>query len=166
MSMIGNFYRIDEETLHRIQRGEVLVGDILYPEDGEEDENALDIDKTWQIIHYILSGDKWDSDEDNILSKVILGGTPINEEDVGYGPALLVENTKTGIISKALDQITEEGFRKEFSLDDMLKEEIYPLVNGEGEDDLFRYAWAYFEEIKNFYREAARNNQCVLFYIN
>ncbi len=165
MSMIGNFFRTDDKTVRDLQTGKLLLGDLLYNEECEVDDDCfIDIDKSWHAIHFILSGEVWEASEDP-LSKVILNGNELNDEDMGYGPAMLVGHDDIHNINNALKSVSEEWFRKRFSISNMLKNEIYPVVDDEDEDDFFQYVYEYFKLVKEFYEEAEKENQCVLFFI-
>lgn len=162
MSMIGNFFKADDEMVQKMRQG--TTEDIIYND--AYDENMIDIDKTWHAIHFILSGDAYESDEDNVLSKLILGGTPINEEDLGYGPALLLDKNLVKQIAEALHAWDETLFREKFDFNNMIANEIYPIIDGEDENDFYNYVWDYFINLKTFIIEAAEEGQNVITFIN
>lgn len=87
MGMIGYFFRTDDETLEKIRNG--ATAEVVFQED--RNDYLLDIDKTWHAIHFILTGCKYDSEEGNILGSLIFGETPVNDDDLGYGPAMVTE---------------------------------------------------------------------------
>ena len=76
MGMIGCYIRMDDENVKELQNGAQL--DI-----SGSDDNTLDIDKSWHAIHFVLSGEVWEIDEDNLLSQVVLGGSPVNDYYMG-----------------------------------------------------------------------------------
>ncbi len=162
MSMIGNFFKADDEIVQKMRQG--TTEDIIYND--AYDENMIDIDKTWHAIHFILSGDAYESNEDNVLSKLILGGTPINEEDLGYGPALLLDKNLVKQIAEALHAWDETLFREKFDFNNMIANEIYPIIDGEDENDFYNYVWDYFINLKTFIIEAAEEGQNVITFIN
>ena len=84
MSMIGNYLMVDGETIQGIISGEIDMFEFLYNTE-HSDDDYLDIDKAWHAIHYILCGHPWEGEPPYF--NVVLGGTEINDEDVGYGPA-------------------------------------------------------------------------------
>ena len=166
MSMIGNYYMTDRETVEKIQAGELAVEDLIYGEDDNVDEECLlDIDKTWYAIHFTLTGEIDEADE-SILTKVVFSANPINDEDVGYGPVSLIGEEEVKEIDKELKNISQADFRSKFNLKDMIENEIYPVMEGEDESEFFEYVWVHFEALKNFFSKAASQNKCILFYIN
>lgn len=172
MSMIGNFYMLEQHIVEDIQAGKLsLAEDILYNEEKEPDgEDCLDIDKTWHAIHFILTGQAGKTEEatgeNTVLSKLIFSGNLLTDEDVGYGPAMLITQAEVKEIAKEIQGISRELLYKSFDLSTMLKNGVYPMINDEDEDGFFEYVWQYFEEIQRFFRVAAQENKCVIFYIN
>ena len=167
MSMIGNYYMTDEDTIKKIREGELSVEDLIYDENDDiEEEKALDIDKAWHAIHFTLTGEMDEGDEDNVLVKLTFGGSPVNDEDIGYGPALEITTDEVKEINLIVKDISQEDFRSKFSVSEMLENDIYPVIEDENEDEFFEYVWANFEALKNFLAKASKNDSCLLFYIN
>lgn len=167
MGMIGNYYMTDEETIKKIRQGEILVEDLIYnEEDNVDEEVTLDIDKAWHAIHFTLTGEIDEGNKDNILLKVVLGGKPVNDEDVGYSPAMLITADEVKEINNEIKGISEEDFHSKFNVKDMAKNKIYTIIEDEDEDGMFEYVWGHFESLKDFYSKAAEMGKCLLFYIN
>ena len=95
MGMIGCYIRMDDENVKEFQNGAEL-------DSFGNNDNMLDIDKSWHAIHFVLSGEVWGFDEDDPLSQVVLGGAPVNDDDMGYGPARLLEKD---LVKKAADAL-------------------------------------------------------------
>ncbi len=161
MGMIGYFFRTDDETLEKIRNGS--TADVVFQKDMED--YLLDIDKTWHATHFILTGHKYESEEDNILNPLIFGETPINDDDLGYGPAMLVKKDTVAQIAAALDEWDKETFRGKFHIKDLIENEIYPVRNDEDEEEFFIYVWEYFVFLKEFYQQAAKEGQHILTFI-
>lgn len=161
MGMIGCYIRMDDDMVKQLQNGAQL--DI-----SGSNENMLDIDKSWHAIHFILTGEVWDVDEENILSQIVLGGSPVNDEDMGYGPARLLSKDVVCQAADALKQWDEAYFRKNFdifNLEAMVENHVYPVMDNENEEDFFDYVWSYFKEVKKFFRQAADKGQNIISFI-
>ena len=52
MGMLGNYIAVGEDELKCIRSGEMDIFDM-----NPEDYRTLDIDKSWQAVHYLLCGD-------------------------------------------------------------------------------------------------------------
>ncbi len=160
MGMIGYFFRADDGLLEKIKNGST---GIVFQDDMEE--QLLDIDKAWHAIHFLVTGHKYDSDEGDVLGSLIFGETPVNDDDLGYGPAMLVEKEKVSQIAKALDGWDKDRFRERFHMKDLIENEIYPVMDDEDEEQFFTYVWEYFLFLKEFYQQAAKEGQHVLTFI-
>ena len=158
MGMIGCYIRMDDETVKELQNGAEL--DI-----SGSDDNTLDIDKSWHAIHFVLSGEVWEIDEDNLLSQVVLGGSPVNDDDMGYGPARLLEKDLVKKLADALMSWDEKAFRHNFSMADMVENHVYPVMDDENEEQFFQYVWSNFKEVKTFFRQAADHGQNIISFI-
>ena len=169
MGMYGNFFRTDEITVQKLKKGKESLW-TLFQQCHDENWNAvndcvLGIDKTWHAIHFTLSGKAGDA-ADTPLSKVILNGNPLNDEDMGYGPAMLITAQEVLEINHAFRAVSEEWFRKRFSVPEMLANQIYPLFADEDEDAFFEYVYPYFKDIVSFFKKAGENRQCILFFVS
>ena len=160
MGMTCYYFRTDEDTIWKIREGNM---GIIYEE--ENKDNLLDIDKSWHAIHFTLTGCAYGGEEDDILSNLVFGGEPVNEEDMGYGPARLFTKEKTALLSEALKKWDKTAFCKNFNVADMLEHDIYPVMSGEDDVDFFTYVWACFDAVKEFFQKAAEEGQSVLTFI-
>ena len=166
MGMVGNFFRTDEATVQRLRDGKLSLTELLYDDfESVDDDCFLDIDKAWHAIHFTLSGEVWESTDDP-LSKVILNSNLINDEDMGYGPAMLLMPNEVKDASNALEGVSKDWFRKKFSVSNMAKNEIYPVINSEDEEEFFDYVYENFKQVVVFFEKAAQLRECILFFIS
>ena len=161
MSMIGYYYQADDITVQKLKEG--ADAEFIFAE--ENDENMLCIDKAWHAIHFTLTGEEWEISEDNPLSQVVLGGEPVNDEDMGYGPMRLIPKELVSQIADALEEVDEADFRSKFNLKDMVQNQIYPVMNDDNEEQFFEYVWELFAELKKFYKDASEKDHNVLAFI-
>ena len=167
MSMIGNYYMADEQTIKKIQCGEISLESLIYDENDNVDEDAtLDIDKAWHAIYYVLTYEIEEGDEDNVLIKSMLSGNYINDEDLGFGPAMLITAEEVKAVNAEIQNIDQTVFRGRVNIKEMAQNEIYPVMEGEDENDFFEYIWPAFESLRAFYSKAASEGKCLMFYIN
>ena len=166
MGMYGNFFRTDELTVLRLQKGKANLFELMYDENGQVRESSclFEVDKAWHAIHFTLSGQVYESTDDP-LSKVVLSPNLVNDEDVaGYGPAMLKTPKEVAQINDALGAVSQQWFAERFSLAEMLANQVYPIMSGEDEELFFEYVYEQnFVPLKAFYEEAAKNGQYVLF---
>ena len=161
MGMVCNLVKVDQKSILEIKSNELNLEDFLYP-DGEEIKLMITLDKSWQIIHYVLTGTEWDAS--TTLGKAILGGTEYGD-DVGYGPARLLEASDVIEISGELEKITLDDFIKLLKSRSYKNAEIY-CFDYNNIDDEIEYSGNYFLELKKIYSEAARSGMGILIYVN
>jgi hypothetical protein len=164
MSMIGYLAAIDAETEARIRDDEEVVAEIIDTLDEDDEQSpTLRIEKMWQAIHFMLTGQAFGGV--GPLASVIMGGTEVGP-DVGYGPARLLSAADVRGASAALDAIGVEAFKKKFAPAAMEREMIYPQGIWERDKDELPAELAHhFERIVQFYREAAARGASVLLWI-
>jgi hypothetical protein len=164
MSMIGNFVSLQEEQLQALIEDPGSVEAFLHPEDSDDDEpaNHLDVDKAWQGIHFLLTGEAWGGTPP--LSMAVLGGTEFGG-DVGYGPAHYLTSSQVLEVAQAFMKVSRSELTKRFSPAAMSEAAIYPEIWDEGEEAL-DYLLGYYDSLVLFYQEAASRGDAVLQYIS
>ena len=83
----------------------------------------------------------------------------------GEFPVMLITANDVKKLSKAMNSLEEQAFRKRFNINEMLENNIYPVMNDESEDDFFEYVWANLIELKKFIQEASDDGLAVIFFI-
>jgi hypothetical protein len=136
----------------------------LVLEDGEG--LSEDLDKSWQGIHYLLTGTAWEGDKP--LNFLMAGGRPVGVIDVGYGPARVLSSAETRAAHEALAQLTDDDLRARFNPADMMKKEIYPEIwdRAPEEDDTLGYLLEYTRTLRGFLAQAVERNQGLVVYLN
>lgn len=169
MSMIANFLRVSQDELDAFLNDSSLLEDRIYNEESDE-SNLLDIDKSWDGIIYLLTGSglqNVDLSDDSGLHKIIFSGQLIDpEQDLGYGPAHYLTPEEVKNVSKSLSGISKENLYSKYNPSDMAAQEVYPIIWEEEGDEAFDYLYSYFEDLKEFYEQAAKENQAVISILN
>lgn len=158
MSMICYYLQADDETLQKFQSGNANP----FTDMGDA---SIDIDKAWHTIHYILTGEVWDVPDDDILAQLVLGGEPINDEDLGYGPMRLLTKETVSQLADALEKWDEDAFRENFHMEDLTANEIYPTTGMDEEEEFFQYVWENFDVLKKFIKETSEKDLNVLTFL-
>jgi hypothetical protein len=162
MSMIGNFLQLSSEELAVLLADPSRVEEFIYPE-GEENEKNIDVDKAWHGIHYLLAGDTWSGEPP--LANVVLGGTEIGD-DVGYGPARYLTADEVRAAADALKGITPEKLRERYVASELSKNEIYPEIWDDGDDDAIGYLATWYETLRDYYIDAASKGHAMIKYLS
>jgi len=132
---------------------------------GEADD--LDLDKAWHGLHYLLTGTAWEGEfPANFL---VSGGTPLGEEDVGYGPARAFTPAEVRSIADFLDAMDEGALRGRYVPARLAEAEIYPDViwtRDEEAETNWEYLLDAFTRSRSFVREAADRGLALLAFLN
>jgi len=123
MGMVGCFAAADAATIRRLKFDPNEIEKFLSPDDGEsEPPHYIDVDKAWHCIHFMLCGRA--GTNSNPLSMAVLGGEEIGD-DVGYGPARILQPDQVRIVATALAPIDAAAFNARFVPQAMQEAEIY-----------------------------------------
>lgn len=122
--------------------------------------DALDIEKAWHGLHYLLAGTVWQPTDPP--GNAVLGGAEIGD-DVGYGAARLMDAEEVARAAAALAglQVGELGAR--YDADAMTEAKLY---GGHWADPSER-AWVAdaFEHVRTYFGQAAERGDAMLLYI-
>ena len=167
MSMIGNLLRVTKAELDNYLKDSSLLENTIYNEESdEENPNLVDIDKSWDGILFLLTGQSV-SNIDHPLAKVLFSGQLIDEDqDLGYGPAHYLSPEQVVALNNQISKITVEDLKRNFDPKRMEELEVYPSVWEQGGDEEFDYLSEYFKEMQKVYSEAAKNGEAIITFIN
>ncbi|RRD94195.1 DUF1877 family protein [Clostridiales bacterium COT073_COT-073] len=161
MGMIGNYLSIDAKKLESVLDGEVNILDL--EEEADPEKELFDIDKSWQAIQYLLCQDidEGESPMGYVVPMMIENGIEC-EMDFGafYLTSEQVQETRDYLCALSDDEI-----KQMYDFQSMVEDEIYPLVEGEDEDEFYEYMFYHLSELKEFYKRAAGQGHAVIFYI-
>lgn len=120
----------------------------------------LSLDKDWHGVHYLLCGDSEAGDA--LLSKVVLGGKLLGEDDEGfsgYGPARCFNAQQVAQLSAELSgPDVESAAKARFDAGKMNKLEIYPGFRPQDADSLVDS----FRQLRDFYADATKNGKGIV----
>jgi hypothetical protein len=167
MGMIGNLFRVTAKDLKEILNDSSLLENKVYSDGNDSMNDLLDIDKSWEAIFYLLTGHPVAEIEEAKppLSWTLFSGQLVDEnQDMGYGPAHYLTPEQVKQLNQELDKISIETLRKKYDGKQMNDEGVYPEIWDEPES--VDYVLENFEQLKEFYRTAERQNMGVITFIN
>ena len=164
MGMIANYQYINDEQLNCLKNFDCERNDVLaeVEEMNEESEMLLDIDKMWDVLHFVLTGvSSCDPIENNPLSEAVVGVHPLEGQD---GFVAYTEKERVADILAALEAFDMEQAMAAFSMDACKKAELYPDIwDYDDEEELVKEEISdYFQNMKDFYREVLEANGHVM----
>lgn len=125
---------------------------------GTAPASSLSLEKDWHTIHYLMSGKA--EPGTTLLSQVIMGGTEIGENDLGYGEARYFDAKKVADITKELSRgDLEAEMRARF---DPAKMEAIGLYPGGWEPDEIDHLIEVFGELRDFFADANAHGRIVV----
>jgi hypothetical protein len=121
----------------------------------------LEIEKAWHGLHYVLAGTRWEPTAPP--GNAVLGGTAVGE-DVGYGPARLMNAPEVDATAKALAALTTSEIRARFDGPAKAREQIYPRGWSARSDA--KWLVDAFVSVRDYFDEAAKAGFAMLLWID
>jgi hypothetical protein len=166
MGMIGNVIRVSQYELNSFLNNSEILEEKIDNEGNYETEWSLDLDKSWDGINYILTGDILGGleTEPNKLQRALFSFQVIDEDqDLGYGPAYYLTSSQVKETNSELEKITNENFMSKFNGSEMNELGIYPEVWTE--DESLEYLLENFTAFKEFYKKASENQEAIITFL-
>lgn len=164
MGMIGNLLRVKKSELEEYLKDSSLLEDKIYDEE-TENENLVDIDKSWDGIIFLLTGQSFAAADHNLV-RVLFSGQIIDEEqDLGYGPAHYLTPEQVAELHNEISTITISDLKEKFNPKKMKELEVYPTIWDEG-DDAFDYVADGFTTLQNIFADATKNGEAIITFLN
>ena len=161
MGMIANYRYINDQYLHQMKIFNAEDDDQFEVVEGEA-ELLLDIDKMWDVLHFVLTGVGTSNPSGNDpLSVAVLGVTPLENvtEYIAY-----TEKSKVVEICSALENFDIEEAMAHFSMQACKNADLYPDIWGydDEEEEIKEEICEYFQAIKDFYKKILELNGNVM----
>ena len=164
MGMYAEYRAYDDERLAQLKKMNLDdLFDAFEKEDEDDSVPVTDVDKMWDVLHFILTGSSASEPiEDDLLSIAIVGDKELIDDGemfTAYIPADMLPKVVAAM--EAVDfpaKIAETPF----SLLD--KNDIYPSIWEDDNDELEETAEElaeHFENLLEFYRECTANKHNV-----
>jgi hypothetical protein len=165
MGMIGNLLRVKKSELKAYLKDSSLLEDKIN-DDEMEGENLVDIDKSWEGIIFLLTGQSLATAEHHNLVRVLFSGQLVDEEqDLGYGPAHYLTPEQVVELNNEISTITVADLKQKFNPEKMTELEVYPTIWDEG-DDAFDYVADGFLTVQNVFAEATKNREAIITFLS
>lgn len=174
MSIIGNYLRVSPSVLKAMFKEPSEIFELLNPPgDDPEDEDMpgdhpegthLDIGKTWQLIHFLLTGSAKEAEAP--LTHAVLGGTLIGDEDVGYGPARGIKSSEVKATATALAQISPDELWSRFDAQKAKIADLYPMPGWYGSDEEREFVLARYVELQKFFADSSADGQAIIAWLD
>ncbi len=129
----------------------------------EQSESYLDINHTWQAIHFLLTGEfcfQGESQIEGPLKNLVMGGAP-TEIETTYGVAHYLGAPDVAAVAEALQPLTVEIVAPLYNAEAFSAASIYPLRERWNEENGLQQFIREYEHLRAFFIVAARENQAI-----
>ena len=127
--------------------------------DSGDDENSISLEKAWHGLHFLLTGDPWAGSGHTAF--LLCGGTE-QGEDLGYGPARIIDAVEVSEIAKAIGGISTSQLWSRFDAQAMAAADIYGADRiDEPESDLQEEYFEYFDSLQRFLARTAEEGNAL-----
>ncbi len=167
MGMIQNYLRVDNDTLNAFIKDSSSLEAIVYGDDITNNENFLDLDKAWEGVFFIITGQSLAKavEAEAPLLGILMGPLEIDpDQDMGYGPATYTTAEQTRVIYNAIKDLTKEELSANYDPNRMDEEGLYPDI-WQNDENALEYLLDYFDDLKNFYKNAVENGEAVVTFL-
>jgi hypothetical protein len=128
---------------------------------------ALGLQKSWHILHYLMTGDAIPTDSP---ASALLLGEDIGDDFAGYGPARWISPAETAAFAAALGHMNLAALQSRLDLEAMAAIGIYALPMGGSPDrharELRDEVAVYFPRLQAYAAEAARTGNGLLTWLS
>jgi hypothetical protein len=165
MGMIGNLLRVSNAELESYLGNSSLLENRIYEDASEKGDPGLtDIDKAWNGILFLLTGQNLD-ELDHPLARVLFSGQIIDAaQDLGYGPGHYLTPRQVKEVHADIAGITPADLSSKYDAEKMTALDIYPTIWDE--EDAMGYLLEHFKTIKEVYATASKNGEAIITFIN
>ena len=161
--MIGNYRRVSPSQLAALCDDPESIRDFLYPPADNDPPGAFDVDRAWHAIHFLLNGDAWGGEPP--LGNAVLGGRPLGDIDVGYGPARYLTADEVAETADALEQVSSDKLLARFDVELLNGVDIYP-TSWNGDDREHEFVRENYQRLVRFFRATADAGDALLIFLN
>jgi Domain of unknown function (DUF1877) len=122
---------------------------------GTTPAHGVSLEKAWHGLHYLLTGEAWGGN--GPLAFLLVGGEQLGKDQ--ESPLRWFTPDDTVRIHQDLSGVSDEKLWSRFDADEMEKQQIYPCIWDEGEEDLKQEYLTYFHELKQVVAAAVQSGQ-------
>ncbi len=161
MGMIACYFEASSETVtNLLGKSESEVESIVMEMEANDEVDDCDIDKSWDGLHFLLTGDTMaEMDSHNLLSVFVIGDKVLCNEE-GFVAVSTPEKVKE--IAAKVNSIDIATFFKDFDPADFVEAEIYPRIWEEDKEGLVEYLEENYAQLKQFYNRLAKEDKGII----
>lgn len=167
MGMTCTLLRVTKSELEEYLNDSSLLEDRIYDDESEdEDENLIDIDKSWDGIIFLLTGQNFENADHPLLQVLFSGQIIDDEQDLGYGPAHYLTPEQVANLNNQISKITVEDLKQKYDPKKMTELDVYPTIWEDEGEETFDYLSDNFLEVQQLYADASKNGEAIITFMS
>ncbi len=159
MSTIGHLRLVAPDELPPLRTDIEAVEDLL---DDDDEDLEHSVEKAWHGIHFLLTGTAWEGDLP--YSFLVRGGDAVGD-NLGYGPARLLDPADVRAVAAALDALTPQALAARYDGERMNELKIYPKGWTQEEAVCRKTLVDHYDQLRRFVIEGAQQGMGLLVYL-
>ena len=166
--MTCTLLRVTKNELNEYLNDSSLLEDRIHDNDESEDENEnlIDIDKSWDGIIFLLTRQKFGNGNHPLLQVLFSEQFIDDEQDLGCGPAHYFTPEQVADLNEQISKITVEELRQKYDPEKMTELNVYPDIWENKSEEPFEYLSDNFLEIQQLYLDATKNGEAIITFLN
>jgi hypothetical protein len=122
----------------------------------------LDLQKSWHILHYLLTGS---IDDTSSPGGALLAGEELGE-DIGYGPARLLDEAATAEFAGFLQGLDPDRLLARMNTGEMASAGVYAMPDEGDDEDLREEVGYYFPRLRDYVVQVAQKQGGLLTWLS
>ncbi|MHA4847896.1 YfbM family protein [Flavitalea antarctica] len=165
MSMVGNLLIVSSEELNLYLQDSSRFEDRIFGDQADpEDPNLIFIDKSWEGVHFLLTGAGIADESEHPLKKVLFSEQFIDEnQDLGYGPANYLSSEDVIEINEQLTRISKPELQARYNPQQMMELGIYP--EGWDHPDSKEFLFDHYAMVEQAFASAAKTGKAIITFL-
>lgn len=166
MGMDCNIIRVSQNKLNDFLENSELLNQMISEQDDYDVEWILDLDKSWEGIQFILTGEgRSATNKVDKLTRALFSEQILDEkQDLGYGPAYYLTAKQVEETNIELNKIDINSLKNSINGKILVQKGIYPVRIWNNEESI-EFLINCFNDFKKFYKKATENNEAILSFI-
>ena len=120
----------------------------------------IDIDKTWQGIHYLFNDSAWEGKPP--ARWIIYGDAPLHKFMGDSDSIYYLRPCQVFKVNKFLSNFSEEEIKKIYNNKNFRNADIYPGIWDNHDEEEFEYLLHFYRQLKTLYQKAAEAREYVV----
>lgn len=161
MGMTGKCLRCSATEFAEMNVDSELFGVLRF----SRRSDSVDLDKAWHGIHYLLTGSSEPGSYP--LDFLLEGGVDVGPSEQGFGAPRAFSPEEVKIIWDAMEPLTTEILKGQFSADVLIENRVYPETSWDtsSDADFTDYLEPNYTELRSHIMRAVAEREAIVVYL-